>query len=249
MLQAAAGERPAITIFGDDYETPDGTCIRDYIHVVDLARAHVLALDACVGTRAYNLGCGGDGTTVKEVIAAAREVTGREIAVEVGARRPGDPARLVASSARAERDLGWRPPSPTSAASSSRRGDSPRAGADAPDRPARGAGIAIAAAGCQNGPELSESAQRGMKTYFQVCIACHNAKPSIEALGPPIAGSSRALIEAQRRATATYPRRLPAEAQSRSRCRRSRQLAAGRRSRGVPRGVLPREEALTPLTS
>jgi UDP-glucose 4-epimerase len=109
VLQAAAGERPAITIFGDDYETRDGTCIRDYIHVIDLARAHVLALDACVGTRVYNLGCGGEGTTVKEVIAAAREVTGREIPVEIGARRPGDPARLVASSTRAERDLGWRP--------------------------------------------------------------------------------------------------------------------------------------------
>jgi UDP-glucose 4-epimerase len=109
VLQAAAGERPAITIFGDDYETRDGTCIRDYIHVIDLARAHVLALDACVGTRAYNLGCGGEGTTVMEVIEAARAVTGRKIEVEIGARRPGDPARLVASSVRAERDLGWRP--------------------------------------------------------------------------------------------------------------------------------------------
>ena len=109
VLQTAAGTRPAITVFGDDYETRDGTCIRDYIHVVDLARAHVLALGACDGARAYNLGCGGDGVTVKEVIDAAREVTGRKILVEVGARRPGDPARLVASSARAERDLGWRP--------------------------------------------------------------------------------------------------------------------------------------------
>jgi UDP-glucose 4-epimerase len=77
--------------------------------VIDLARAHVLALGACDGTRVYNLGCGGDGTTVLEVIEAAREVTGRKIDVEFGARRPGDPARLVASSARAERDLGWRP--------------------------------------------------------------------------------------------------------------------------------------------
>jgi UDP-glucose 4-epimerase len=109
VLQAAAGKRAAITVFGDDYKTRDGTCIRDYIHVVDLARAHVLALGACDGTRVYNLGCGGDGTTVMEVIDAAREVTGQKIAAEVGARRPGDPARLVASSARAERDLGWRP--------------------------------------------------------------------------------------------------------------------------------------------
>jgi UDP-glucose 4-epimerase len=109
VLQAAAGTRPAISIFGDDYDTRDGTCIRDYIHVIDLARAHVLALGVCDGSRVYNLGCGGEGTTVLEVIDAAREVTGRAIAVEVGARRPGDPARLVASSARAERDLGWRP--------------------------------------------------------------------------------------------------------------------------------------------
>lgn len=109
VLQTAAGQRASVTIFGDDYDTRDGTCIRDYIHVIDLARAHVLALGACDGTRAYNLGCGGDGTTVMEVIDAAREVTGRAIAVEIGARRPGDPARLVASSARAERDLGWRP--------------------------------------------------------------------------------------------------------------------------------------------
>jgi len=110
VLQVAAGTRPEISIFGDDYDTRDGTCIRDYIHVVDLARAHVLAIACCdAGSRAYNLGCGGDGTTVLEVIAAARAVTGRAIPVRVGARRPGDPARLVASSARIERDLGWRP--------------------------------------------------------------------------------------------------------------------------------------------
>ena len=109
VLQAAAGTRPGIAVFGDDYDTRDGTCIRDYIHVVDLARAHVLALGACDGCRAYNLGCGGEGTTVLEVVEAARAVTGRKIAVEVGPRRPGDPARLVASSVRAERELGWRP--------------------------------------------------------------------------------------------------------------------------------------------
>ena len=110
VLQVASGARPAITVFGDDYDTRDGTCIRDYIHVIDLARAHVLALGACdAGSRVYNLGCGGDGTTVLEVIDAARAVTGHAIPVRVGARRPGDPARLVASSARIERDLGWRP--------------------------------------------------------------------------------------------------------------------------------------------
>ena len=110
VLQVASGTRPAITVFGDDYDTRDGTCIRDYIHVIDLARAHVLALGACdAGSRAYNLGCGGNGTTVLEVIAAARAVTGHAIPMKTGARRPGDPARLVASSARIERDLGWRP--------------------------------------------------------------------------------------------------------------------------------------------
>ena len=110
VLQVASGTRPAITVFGDDYDTRDGTCIRDYIHVIDLARAHVLAIGACdADSRAYNLGCGGDGTTVLEVIAAARAVTGHAIPAQPGARRPGDPARLVASSARIERDLGWRP--------------------------------------------------------------------------------------------------------------------------------------------
>jgi UDP-glucose 4-epimerase len=110
VLQVAAGTRPEISIFGDDYDTRDGTCIRDYIHVIDLARAHVLAIEACdAGSRAYNLGCGGDGTTVLEVIAAARAVTGHAIPVRIDTRRPGDPARLVASSARIERDLGWRP--------------------------------------------------------------------------------------------------------------------------------------------
>jgi UDP-glucose 4-epimerase len=110
VLQVATGTRPEITVFGDDYDTRDGSCIRDYIHVIDLARAHVLAIGACdVDSRTYNLGCGGDGTTVLEVIAAAREVTGHAIPLQMGARRPGDPARLVASSARIERDLGWRP--------------------------------------------------------------------------------------------------------------------------------------------
>jgi UDP-glucose 4-epimerase len=113
VLQAAAGLRPAVTVFGTDYPTPDGTCIRDYIHVSDLAAAHGLALEA-LGTgrleaEVYNLGCGGDGYSVRQVIEAARDVTGRAIPVEEGPRRPGDPARLVASSEKARRELGWVP--------------------------------------------------------------------------------------------------------------------------------------------
>ena len=111
VLQAAAGERPGVTIFGDDYPTRDGTCVRDYIHVEDLADAHVRALDALDAPgicRAYNLGCGGDGYTVKEIIAAARAVTARDIPTDVTPRRPGDPAVLIASSARIGDDLGWR---------------------------------------------------------------------------------------------------------------------------------------------
>jgi UDP-glucose 4-epimerase len=110
ILQAARGSREAVEIYGEDYPTRDGTCVRDYIHVVDLARAHILAL-GILGERSaiYNLGCGGDGYTVKEVIDAARAVTGREIKVRVGARRAGDPAFLVASSARIKRELGWSP--------------------------------------------------------------------------------------------------------------------------------------------
>lgn len=110
ILQAAAGIREFVEIYGEDYETRDGTCVRDYIHVIDLARAHILALGILdERSSIYNLGCGGDGYTVREVIEAAREVTGRAIPVRAGARRSGDPARLVASSARIERELGWRP--------------------------------------------------------------------------------------------------------------------------------------------
>jgi UDP-glucose 4-epimerase len=112
ILQAAAGLRPEITVYGDDYPTPDGTCVRDYIHVVDLARAHVLALEGLAAGKpsaAYNLGCGGDGYSVAQVIEAARRVTGREIRVARGPRRAGDPAVLVASSARIHRELGWKP--------------------------------------------------------------------------------------------------------------------------------------------
>ncbi len=112
VLQAAAGARPDVTVFGDDYATPDGTCVRDYVHVVDLARAHVAALDALAAggpSRAYNLGCGGAGYSVKQVLEVARAVTGRDISVKLGPRRAGDPAVLVASSARIARELGWAP--------------------------------------------------------------------------------------------------------------------------------------------
>ena len=110
VLQVAAGVRPEIAIYGDDYPTRDGTCVRDYIHVVDLARAHILALGILDERSAiYNLGCGGDGYTVREVIDAAREVTHREISARVGPRRAGDPATLIASSEKIKRELSWRP--------------------------------------------------------------------------------------------------------------------------------------------
>lgn len=113
ILDVALGRREKIFIFGDDYDTPDGTCIRDYIHVVDLADAHILALNA-LGAKdrlVCNLG-NGQGFSVKEVIEAARRVTGHPIPVEIKPRRPGDPARLVASSARAHSELGWKPQTP-----------------------------------------------------------------------------------------------------------------------------------------
>jgi UDP-glucose 4-epimerase len=110
VLQVAAGLRPHVEIFGDDYPTRDGTCVRDYIHVVDLARAHILALNILDERSAiYNLGCGGDGYTVKEVFETARIVTGREVPLRVSARRAGDPAILIASSERIKRELGWSP--------------------------------------------------------------------------------------------------------------------------------------------
>lgn len=109
-LQAAAGKRSHVEIYGDDYPTPDGTCIRDYIHVIDLARAHIQALTALSeGSRIYNLGCGGDGYSVKQVIDTAQRVTGREIPTKFGPRRAGDPAILVASSDRIKSELGWQP--------------------------------------------------------------------------------------------------------------------------------------------
>lgn len=109
VLKVALGQRDRVTIFGDDYPTPDGTCVRDYIHVSDLAQAHILALRALdQGSRVYNLG-NGRGFSVREVIEVARRVTGHPIPAEVGARRPGDPAVLVASSARIRQELGWQP--------------------------------------------------------------------------------------------------------------------------------------------
>lgn len=109
-LQAAAGKRNHVEVFGDDYPTPDGTCVRDYIHVIDLARAHVLSLNALdQGSRIYNLGCGGDGYSVRQVIETAREVTGQEIPAKIGPRRAGDPAILIASSDRIKAELGWKP--------------------------------------------------------------------------------------------------------------------------------------------
>jgi UDP-arabinose 4-epimerase len=117
VLQVAAGLRPRFTVYGSNYRTPDGTCIRDYVHVSDLADAHVLALKylgktsgaRSKGTHcAVNLGTG-SGHSVREVIDAARGVTGRRIPVRYGARRPGDPPRLVADPRRARRALGWSP--------------------------------------------------------------------------------------------------------------------------------------------
>lgn len=113
ILDVALGRREKIFIYGDDYDTPDGTCIRDYIHVVDLTDAHIRALDA-LGTRdrlICNLG-NGKGFSVREVVEAARRVTGHPIPVELKPRRPGDPARLVASSERAHVELGWKPQIP-----------------------------------------------------------------------------------------------------------------------------------------
>lgn len=112
VLGVALGKRDHVTIFGDDYPTRDGTCVRDYIHVIDLAQAHILALRALdQGSRVYNLG-NGQGFTVKEVIETAREITGHPIPAEIGPRRPGDPAVLIASSEKIRRELGWEPEYP-----------------------------------------------------------------------------------------------------------------------------------------
>ncbi|WP_347862295.1 UDP-glucose 4-epimerase GalE [Salimicrobium sp. PL1-032A] len=111
VLEVAQGKREKIMIFGEDYPTEDGTCIRDYIHVDDLVEAHLLALDRLQNggeSAIYNLG-NGEGFSVKEVIQAARNVTGNDIPIEIAERRAGDPARLVASSSLAMKELGWRP--------------------------------------------------------------------------------------------------------------------------------------------
>jgi UDP-glucose 4-epimerase len=109
-LQVAAGRREKLQLFGDDYPTHDGTCVRDYIHVTDLARAHLLALSTMEAGqhRVYNLG-NGTGFSNREVVEVVREVTGHPVPTEVAPRRAGDPANLVASSEKAQRELGWRP--------------------------------------------------------------------------------------------------------------------------------------------
>ena len=110
VLETALGKREYVEIYGDDYPTNDGTCVRDYIHVVDIARAHVLALeklDEQGGT--FNLGSGGRGYSVLEIIEAARRLTRRDIPTRIGSRRPGDPAVLLASSEKAKRELNWTP--------------------------------------------------------------------------------------------------------------------------------------------
>jgi UDP-glucose 4-epimerase len=107
VMKVALGQRQHLDIYGDDYPTRDGTCVRDYVHVVDLARAHILALQALdEGSCIYNLG-NGEGFTVQEVVATARQVTGHPIPARTTSRRPGDPATLVASSEKIRRELGW----------------------------------------------------------------------------------------------------------------------------------------------
>jgi UDP-glucose 4-epimerase len=109
VLKVALGQREHIEIYGTDYPTSDGTCVRDYIHVLDLAQAHILALQALEeGSRVYNLG-NGQGFSVREVIETARQVTGHPIPAIEGPRRPGDQAVLIASSAKISRQLGWQP--------------------------------------------------------------------------------------------------------------------------------------------
>ena len=111
VLQAASGRRESIAVFGDDYDTPDGTCIRDYIHVQDLCSAHLLALEHLLkggASKRYNLG-NGKGFSVKEVIDVARAVTGQPIKIKMQPRRAGDSARLIADSSAMIRELGWRP--------------------------------------------------------------------------------------------------------------------------------------------
>ena len=114
VLQVALGQRDSLKIFGDDYDTPDGTCVRDYVHIVDLAKAHLLALESLETTECchYNLG-NGTGFSVKQVIDTAREITGHAIPRETVARRPGDPDTLVADSRKIRYELGWKPDYPS----------------------------------------------------------------------------------------------------------------------------------------
>jgi UDP-glucose 4-epimerase len=107
ILRVALGKNEAVQVFGTDYPTPDGTCIRDYIHILDLAQAHILALGVETSAR-YNLGTGG-GTSVREVIAACERISGKKIGVLEKSRRPGDPPRLVAASDKIKAELGWKP--------------------------------------------------------------------------------------------------------------------------------------------
>ncbi len=111
ILQVALGQREALAIYGDDYDTPDGTCVRDYVQVEDLIAAHILALEylkAGNESNFFNLGSN-QGYSVQEMLEAAREVTGKEIPAKIAPRRAGDPSRLVASSAKAQAILGWQP--------------------------------------------------------------------------------------------------------------------------------------------
>ncbi|MFQ5576170.1 MAG: UDP-glucose 4-epimerase GalE [Anaerolineae bacterium] len=112
VLEVARGKREKLVVFGDDYNTPDGTCVRDYIHVVDLAQAHILALNALErGSRTYNLG-NGEGYSILQVVETARQVTGHPIPFEIGPRRPGDPDILIADSEQIKQELGWQPQYP-----------------------------------------------------------------------------------------------------------------------------------------
>jgi UDP-glucose 4-epimerase len=106
-LKVVLGEKPSFDLFGDDYPTPDGTCVRDYVHVADLAQAHIRAMESG-RSGCYNLG-NGCGSSVREVLRACETITGQRIDVRVHPRRPGDPPRLVASTGKAQRELGWKP--------------------------------------------------------------------------------------------------------------------------------------------
>jgi len=107
VLQVALGKREHVNIYGDDYDTKDGSCVRDYIHIVDLAQAHILALESNI-SGAFNLGTG-NGFSVKEVVETARAVTGHAIPAKIAKRRPGDPSTLIAGSQKAKKELGWKP--------------------------------------------------------------------------------------------------------------------------------------------